>query len=202
MQAPHAVGIGWCMSVLSPEVTFHKQQRIDYYCNQNNFVNPKLELCRKALVNISIDTALDAFVAYLNNCHSSIKFTVTKSTTSVDFLDLTVKKTTNGISTELFIKPTSSLAYLHRNSCHPRHVFTSLPYGEFLRVRRNCSDNASFDLYAARLKQAFCNRGYDPQEIQTALDKARTQDRTQLLSKGLPTDILPLVSEEETNDEA
>ena len=148
------------------------------------------------------DTALDAFVAYLNNCHSSIKFTVTKSTTSVDFLDLTVKKTTNGISTELFIKPTSSLAYLHRNSCHPRHVFTSLPYGEFLRVRRNCSDNASFDLYAARLKQAFCNRGYDPQEIQTALDKARTQDRTQLLSKGLPTDILPLVSEKETNDEA
>ena len=99
-------------------------------------------------------------------------------------------------------KPTSSLAYLHRNSCHPRQVFTSLPYGEFLRVRRNCSDNASFDLYAARLKQAFCNRGYDPQEFQTALDKARNQDRTQLLSKGLPTDILPLVSEEETNDEA
>ena len=54
-QAPRAVGIGWCMSVLSPEVTFHKQQRIDYYCNLNNFVSPKLELCRKALVDISIE---------------------------------------------------------------------------------------------------------------------------------------------------
>ena len=147
------------------------------------------------------DTALDAFVSYLNNCHPSIKFTVTKSTLQVDFLDLTVKKTKDGISTELFIKPTSSLAYLHRTSCHPRHVFTSLPYGEFLRVRRNCSEDSTFDQYADRLKQAFCTRGYDPQEIQTALDKARAQDRTQLLSKGIPTDNSPLVSDEDTSDE-
>ena len=46
------------MSVLSPEVTFHKQQRIDYYCNLNNFVSPKLGLCRKALVNISVELYL------------------------------------------------------------------------------------------------------------------------------------------------
>ena len=44
------------MSVWSPEVTFHKQQRIDYYCNLNNFVSPKLELCRKALVDILIES--------------------------------------------------------------------------------------------------------------------------------------------------
>ena len=147
------------------------------------------------------DTTLDAFVSYLNNCHPSIKFTVTKSTLQVDFLDLIVKKTKDGISTELFIKPTSSLAYLHRTSCRRRHVFTSLPYGEFLRVRRNCSEDSTFDQYADRLKQAFCTRGYDPQEIQTALDKARPQDRTQLLSKGIPTDNYPLVSDEDTSDE-
>ena len=57
-QAPHAVGIGWCRPMLSPEVTFHKQQRIDYYCNLNNFVSPKLELCRKALIDISIELYL------------------------------------------------------------------------------------------------------------------------------------------------
>ena len=55
-QAPHAVGI--IMSVLSPEVTFHKQKRIDYYCNLNNLVSPKLELCRKALVNTSVELYL------------------------------------------------------------------------------------------------------------------------------------------------
>ena len=147
------------------------------------------------------DTALDAFVSYLNNCHPSIKFAVTKSTLHVDFLDLTVKKTKDGICIELFIKPTSSLAYLHKTSCHPSHVFTSLPYGEFLRVRRNCSEENTFNQYADCLKQAFCTRGYDPQEIQTALDKAQAQDRTQLLSKGIPTDNSPLVSDEDTSDE-
>ena len=54
---------------------------------------------------------------------------------------------------------------------------------------------------ADRLKQALCIRGYDPQGIQTALDKARAQDRTQLLSKGIPTDNSPLVSDEDTSDE-
>ena len=141
------------------------------------------------------DTALDAFVSYLNNCHPSINFTVTKSTLQVDFLDLTVKKTKDSISTELFIQPTSSLAYLHMTSCHPRHVFTSLPYGEFLRVRRSCSEDSTFDQYADR------TRGYDAQEIQTPLDKAQAQDRTQLLSKGIPTDNSPLVSDEDTSDE-
>ena len=41
-------------------------------------------------------------------------------------------------------------------------------------------------------------------EIQTALDKARAQDRTQLLSKGIPTassDNFPLASDEDTSDE-
>ena len=105
------------------------------------------------------ETALDAFVSYLNNCHSSIKFTVTKSTHQVDFLDLTVKKTTNGISTELFIKLTSTLAYLHRTSCYPRHVFTSLAYGEYLWVRHNCSDDDSFKKYADCLKEVTLSSG-------------------------------------------
>ena len=33
------VGSGWCMTVLSPEVTFHIQQRMWYYCNPTHFVN-------------------------------------------------------------------------------------------------------------------------------------------------------------------
>ena len=62
------------MSVLSPEVTFHKQQRIDYYCTLNNFVSPKLELCRKALVNISIELYLIYIVSdyHINYAHNDL----------------------------------------------------------------------------------------------------------------------------------
>ena len=49
------------MSVLSPEVAFHIQQRIDYYCNLYHFVSSKLLLCRKALVNISTKLHLIQF---------------------------------------------------------------------------------------------------------------------------------------------
>ena len=53
---PMLCGCGdWLVLVLSPEVTFHIQQRIDHYCNLNNFVSKELELCRKALVDISIE---------------------------------------------------------------------------------------------------------------------------------------------------
>ena len=33
------VGLGWCMTVLSPDVTFHIQQRMGYNCNPNHFLN-------------------------------------------------------------------------------------------------------------------------------------------------------------------
>ena len=33
------VGLGWCMTVLSPDMTFHIQQRMGYNCNPTHFVN-------------------------------------------------------------------------------------------------------------------------------------------------------------------
>ena len=33
------VGLGWYMTVLSPDVTFHIQQRMGYNCNPTHFVN-------------------------------------------------------------------------------------------------------------------------------------------------------------------
>ena len=103
------------------------------------------------------DTALDYFVSYLNNCHPLIKFTVTKSTLQVDFLDLIVK-TKNGISTELFNKRPSSLAYLYSTSCHPRHVFTSLPYGEFLKSQTQLLGGQHFWPVCSPLKTSLLHK--------------------------------------------
>ena len=70
--------------------------------------------------------ALDVFTEHLNTSHPNIRFTGTHSTTHVEFLDTTVRITNHKLTPELYIKPTSSLSYLHRDSCHPRHVFESL----------------------------------------------------------------------------
>ena len=59
---------------------------------------------------------LEIFNTWLNSCHPNLKFMYTHSDTSVDFLDTTVRLVDNRLTTDLFIKPTASLSYLHRNS--------------------------------------------------------------------------------------
>ena len=125
--------------------------------------------------------ALQDFTTWLNARHTNIKFTCSHSETSVTFLDTTVLLKDDHLETELFIKPTSSLSYLHRNSSHPTHVFSSLPYGEFLRVRRNCSTLESFDHFSEIILEAFIHRGYDRASLDRARQQARTKDRSSLL---------------------
>jgi len=125
---------------------------------------------------------LAVFNTWLNSLHPNLKFTCTSSDTSVEFLDTTVRLTDNKLMTDLFIKPTASLSYLHRNSCHPFHIFLSLPYGEFIRVRRNCSDLASYDKFAEIILDAFLRRGYDRDSLSRARNQARSLSRNQLLA--------------------
>ena len=126
---------------------------------------------------------LTEFINILNNCHNSIKFTASISDSRVEFLDTIVYLEQGMLKTELFIKPTNPLAYLLRTSYHPRHTFNSLPYGEFLRTRRNCSDLANFDKHAKTLYAAFKKRGYHTSHLDLALTKARQKDRASLLEK-------------------
>ena len=122
------------------------------------------------------------FNSWLNSRHPKIQFTCVYSDTSVDFLDTTVKLENGSLQTELFIKPTSSLSYLQRNSCHPTHVFQALPYGEFLRVRRNCSTLDSFDHFSDIILEAFIQRGYERASLLRAQAQARGVDRPSLLA--------------------
>ena len=101
------------------------------------------------------------FNSWLNSQHPRIQFTCAYSKSSVDFLDTMAKLVDGSLQTELYIKPTSSLSYLHRDSCHPTHIFQALPYGEFLRVCRNCSTFGSFDHFTEIILEAFILRGYN-----------------------------------------
>ena len=81
----------------------------------------------------------DEFVAYLNRCHKSIKFTAEVSEMSVPFLDLNIHLDGGRIWTDLYCKPTDSHNYLHFDSAHPEHNKLSLPYSQYLRLKRICS---------------------------------------------------------------
>ena len=79
------------------------------------------------------------FKDYLNNVDPNLKFTLKYSVESIDFLDATVHldQELGELWTEVYCKPSDSQSYLHYTSAHPYHMKKSLPFSQFLRVRRN-----------------------------------------------------------------
>ena len=88
---------------------------------------------------------LEKFMEYLNKCHEQIKFAFEVSEESINFLDTKINLTEEGeIWTDLYCKPTDSHDYLHYKSAHPHDCKKSLPYSQFLQVRRICTKTVDF----------------------------------------------------------
>jgi hypothetical protein len=75
------------------------------------------------------------------NAWHGLEWTFTPLATSVDFMDLTIKVTTdNRITTTLFEKALNIYQYLTPTSAHPPGVVTGLVYGSIFRLYTLCSD--------------------------------------------------------------
>ena len=95
------------------------------------------------------EDALTEWLEYLNSQHHSIKFTSEWSRNQISFLDTTVKRATTGnLYTDLYTKPTDSNSYLQYDSAHPPSVKKSLPYSQFLRLRRICRNESDFEKHS------------------------------------------------------
>jgi hypothetical protein len=99
--------------------------------------------------------SLTEFIDYLNTRVESINFTSEISLDKVNFLDTTVKKVGNKLQTDLYQKPTDSHSYLLYNSAHPQRCKDSIPYGQFLRIRRICSTIQDFDRHINQMTVFF-----------------------------------------------
>ncbi len=132
------------------------------------------------------EPTVQGFINDLNQCHHSIKFTAEVSNTSVNFLDTTVCLTKDGkLHTDLYCKPTDAHNYLRFDSAHPSHLKRGIPYSQFLRVRRICTNTVDFDKHANTLSEHFERRKYPPNLISEALQRARALDRNTLIQETL-----------------
>ena len=123
----------------------------------------------------------NTFVAFLNSREESLKFVATISDTSVPFLDMMVSIKLGILSTSLYTKPTDSHNYLRYDSAHAPHVCESIPYSQFLRIHRICSD--WFDAYnhCIEICRYFIHQGYPIKLLLNSLNNALRQDRNSLL---------------------
>ena len=123
----------------------------------------------------------------LKSQHETIKFTEEKSDTIINFLDISVSINEHGkLTTSLYCKPTDSHNYLLFSSEHPRHLLRGIPYSQFLRVRRICSNTLDFRQNSLMLATHFIRRGYPYKLISEALNRAEAQDCPALISKNAP----------------
>jgi len=131
---------------------------------------------------------LEQFFNHMNNCSPHIKFTTETSEEAIAFLDTLVRLENNCVTTDLYSKPTDSHNYLYYNSAHPQCCKDSIPYSQFLRIRRICSSKAAFDEHVVSIAQHFLRRKYPLELIQEAALLARNLTRDELLAPRANTD--------------
>lgn len=113
--------------------------------------------------------ALEEFCGWLNGRSRDIQLTMAYSEEQIHFLDLTVKIEENMLYTPLYRKPLERNTLLGYTSNHPRNLRDNLPYGQFLRLCRNCSRRSDFFTESDSLLSRLIERGY-PRSL---LKKAR-----------------------------
>ena len=124
---------------------------------------------------------LDSFKVHLNTVHPTIKFTFETSKSMVNFLDVYVCRHGTKLITDLYTKPTDSHSYLFYDSCHPKSTINSIPYSQFLRLRRNCTNWVDFVRHSTQLFGHLSLRGYPFQLLKDSCLKANLLKRDDLL---------------------
>ena len=85
---------------------------------------------------------LTQFISAINSFHPALKYIWEISDTSSAFLDIKISIEGNVLCTSVHNKPTDSHSYLLYSSSHPPHVKNSIPFSQFLRLRRLCADDS------------------------------------------------------------
>lgn len=73
--------------------------------------------------------------------------------------------------------------YLHFRSFHPHHLRSNIPYGQFLRVKRNSSSEQDYRTHSQQLCLQFSERQYPRVIVQNALQRASTRDCSTLFER-------------------
>ena len=116
----------------------------------SNYHGPKPDLYKHYIddyvgATSSSREELNLFINSVNSVHLALKYTWEIFENSLAFLDIKLSINHNGLSTSVHYKPTDSHNYLLHSSSHPQHVKNGIPFSQFLRLRRLCSDDTELN---------------------------------------------------------
>jgi hypothetical protein len=125
------------------------------------------------------DAEVQSFIDWINTVHPTIKFTAERNVKGVPFLDTFVRIEKDQIIIKPYTKPTDRKQYIHPSSCHPPHIFKSIPYSQALRLKRICTRNDDLLVELKNLQGYFTNRGYSLESIEASFNKALSTEVNQ-----------------------
>ena len=135
------------------------------------------------------------FFDFIQSFHPAIKFTFSISPTSVVFLDISIRLRDGTFSSSVHYKQTDSHSYLQYESSHPLSTKNSIPYSQFLRLRRLCSDQEEFEEKCSEMAEFFTARHYPHDVIDRARKQVESVTRSDALCNQAPQqDQRPVVS--------
>lgn len=125
--------------------------------------------------------SLSNFLLSLNGNDRGIALTYEASSVQIHFLDLLITIVDGRITTSTFFKSTDRNSFIPLNSCHHQSWLSAVPKGQFLRLRRNCSDQDEYFREASSLKLKFLDKGYEATMLETLIAEVGNRERTELL---------------------
>ncbi|XP_063781355.1 SCO-spondin-like [Pseudophryne corroboree] len=126
-------------------------------------------------------TSAQQFVSSLNSNHFNLKFTHSYHPRTINFLDVTLEAREGKIYTSNYYKEVATNSYLHYQSAHYPPWKRNIPKGQFLRLRRNCTDRKKYLEQAESMLEAFVSRGYPEPPLRRTMGEVADIDRDILL---------------------
>ena len=141
---------------------------------------------RDDTIDVSSNTSIDqrhVINKWLNDntYKGKIKFKMDCDPSTIPFLDVRVNFINGFLLTETYSKETDIHQYLNPLSCHPLHIFRSIPKALGIRIRRNCSDryenDSKFIESLREFKGYLVTSGYDSKVVHKEFSKLATLPR-------------------------
>lgn len=99
------------------------------------------------------EDTLFEFFKNINTNNHNLKFTMVHDKNTITLLDVPVNLNLEGnLCSTLFCKSATGNTVLHAGSFYPIHLKNSIPYGQYLRLRRNCFNDVLFKKEAGKLQ--------------------------------------------------
>ena len=89
--------------------------------------------------------------------------------------------TVEPLNTILFTKPKVSHLYLNYNFCHPSHIIRNIPKGQFIRIRRTCSEKNHYGYHSNNMIKPFLAGDNDEKRVRNSV-----KDILKVLRKYVP----------------